>query len=154
MLDSRPFRLKGPVIPARTSPRNLGVLAVGALLVSGPFGPLNAEAQVAPPPPPTQDSVSVIPGEAYEASSLYRTLIGSGYRDLWTTPIRVPVADMSTLGGGGLTPIQLGGGTTTQTLQLRGADRRRYVFRSVDKTPRELLEDLEGPVPKRLSRIK
>ena len=69
--------------------------------------------------------------------------MGNGYRKLWTTPIRVPVANMGILGGG-LTPIELGGGTTTQTLHLRGADGRRYVFRSVDKTPRELTEDLEG----------
>ena len=53
---------------------------------------------------------------------------------------------MGSLGGGGLTPIELGGGTTTQTLHLRGTDGRRYVFRSVDKTPRELTEDLEGTV--------
>jgi len=33
---------------------------------------------------------------------------------------------------------------TTQTLHLDGADGRRYVFRSVHKTPRELLEDFEG----------
>ncbi len=37
-----------------------------------------------------------------------------------------------------------GGGMTTQTLHLRGADGRRYVFRSVDKTPIDLIEDFEG----------
>jgi hypothetical protein len=103
----------------------------------------SAEAQVSPPPSPGQDSVTVVPGEIYEASGPYRALVGSGYRDLWTTPIRVPVADLGTLGGG-LTPVELGGGTTTQTLQLDGADGRRYVFRSVQKSPRDLLEDLEG----------
>ena len=96
------------------------------------------------PPPPAQDSVTVVPGEVYEASALFRALSGSGYRNLWTTPIRVPVADLSTLGGGGLTAVEVGGGTTTQTLHLRGADGHRYVFRSVDKTPFELIEDLEG----------
>ncbi len=100
--------------------------------------------QLVPPPPPTLDSVTVVPAEGYGASALYRALSGSGHRNLWTTPIRVPIADLSALGGGGLIPIELGGGTTTQTLHLRGADGRRYVLRSVDKTPRELLDDLEG----------
>ena len=103
----------------------------------------SAAAQVIPPPPPTLDSVTVVPGAVYDASGLYQSLMGKGYRRLWTTPIRVPVADLGNLGDGGLTPIELGGGTTTQTLHLRGADGRRYVFRSVDKTPRELIEDLE-----------
>ena len=96
------------------------------------------------PPQPGADSVTVTPGAAYSASGLYSLLMGHGHRSLWTTPIRVPVADLDELGGGGLTPMRLGGGTTTRTLHMRGADGRRYVFRSVDKTPRELLEEFEG----------
>ncbi|MFV1988636.1 MAG: BamA/TamA family outer membrane protein [Gemmatimonadota bacterium] len=75
---------------------------------------------------------------------MHQKWMGSGYRSLWATPIRVPVAKMGRLGGGGLTPTGRGGGTTTQTLHLLGADGHRYVFRSVDKTPRELSEDLQG----------
>ena len=104
----------------------------------------SSAAQVVPPPAPTQDSVTVVAGQVYAAGVLHRAFMGSGYRDLWTAPIRVPVADLGILGGGGLTHLELGGGTTTQTLHLRGEDGRRYVFRSVDKTPRELIEDLEG----------
>ena len=104
----------------------------------------SSAAQVVPPPAPTQDSVTVVAGEVYAAGVLHRAFMGSGYRELWTTPIRVPVADLGILGAGGLTPVEVGGGTTTQTLHLRGEDGRRYVFRSVDKTPRELIEDLEG----------
>jgi hypothetical protein len=74
---------------------------------------------------------------------LYRAFWGSGYRDLWTTPIRVQVADLDALGGG-LTAVRLGGGMTTRTLHLDGADGRRYVFRSVDKEPADLLEDFIG----------
>ena len=70
--------------------------------------------------------------------------MGRGYRNLWTTPIRVPVADLAQWGGGGLTPFDVGGGMTTQTLHLRGIDGRRYVLRSVDKTPGELGEELQG----------
>jgi len=87
--------------------------------------------------------VSVVPGAIYGASGIFTALMGGGYRDLWVTSMEVPVADLSTLGGG-LTPNRLGGGMTTQTLHLDGADGRRYVFRSVHKTPRELLEDFEG----------
>jgi hypothetical protein len=74
---------------------------------------------------------------------LYRAFMGNGYRDLWTTPIRVQVADLDGLGGG-LTPVRIGGGMTTRTLHLDGADGRRYVFRSVDKVPADLLEDFAG----------
>jgi hypothetical protein len=78
------------------------------------------------------DSVTVVPGARYRASGLHIWLTGKGYRDLWTLPIRAEVADLSRLGGG-LTPLRLGGGMTTRTLHLRGADGHRYVLRSVDK---------------------
>ena len=51
-------------------------------------------AQGGGPPPPTSDSVTVISGQQYEAAGLFMTFMGRGYRDLWTTPIRVPVADL------------------------------------------------------------
>ena len=109
------------------------VLATGVVLTApGVADPLWAP--VMPPPPPGADSVTVTPG-AYGASALYAWLMGSGYRSLWTTPIRVPVANLDDLGGG-LTPMRLGGGMTTRTLHMRGTDGRRYVFRSVDKIPK------------------
>jgi hypothetical protein len=70
--------------------------------------------------------------------------MGAGYRELWATAIRVPVADLDRLGGG-LTPLRVGGGATTQTLHLVGANGRRYVLRSVDKTVGQgLTEELRG----------
>ena len=104
--------------------------------------PLSAQADG--PPPPTRDSATVVSGGQYEAGGLYMTFMGRGYRNLWTTPIRVPVADLARWGGGGLTPFDVGGGMTTQTLHLRGVDGIRYVLRSVDKTPGELGEELQG----------
>lgn len=101
-------------------------------------------AQAGAPPPPTSDSVTVVSGEQYEAGGLFMTFMGRGYRNLWTRPIRVPVADLTTWGGGGLTPFDVGGGMTTKTLHLRGVDGRRYVLRSVDKTISALAEDLQG----------
>ena len=104
--------------------------------------PLSAQADG--PPPPTRDSATVVSGGQYDAGGLYMTFMGRGYRNLWTTPIRVPVADLARWGGGGLTPFDVGGGMTTQTLHLRGVDGIRYVLRSVDKTPGELGEELQG----------
>lgn len=109
------------------------------------LSPEPTAAQVVPPPGVEQDSATVAAGERYGASGIVRSLAGNGYRDLWTTPIRVPVVRLTDIGGG-LTPIRLGGGVTTRTLHLDGADGRRYVFRSVDKTPSDLLEDLGGSI--------
>lgn len=99
-------------------------------------------AQVDPPPPTDSGQVVVVPGAIYERGGTHRALFGAGYRDLWTTPIEVPVVDLSKLGGG-VEPNRLGGGMTTKTLHLDGRDGRRYVFRSVDKSPVEF-EDFEG----------
>lgn len=79
------------------------------------------------------DTVTVIAGR-YAAGGLHRVLFGSRYRDLWTTPIRVPVLDLDREAGG-LTPEALGGGRQTLALRLRAADGREFAFRSVDKDP-------------------
>jgi hypothetical protein len=90
------------------------------------------------------DSVTVAPAARYAASGLRSFMMGGGYRRLWATPIRVPIADLDRLGGG-LTPLRVGGGATTQTLHLMGADGRRYVLRSVEKTVGQgLPEELRG----------
>ncbi len=111
------------------------------LLLVAPGARLGA--QVPLPVPPPGDSATVAPGAQYRAGPLYRAFMGTGYRDLWITPVRVPVADLDALGGG-LTPVRVGGGMTTRTLHLDGGDGRRYVFRSVDKVPADLLEDFIG----------
>lgn len=116
---------------------------VGATLLIGFLGLLvPVSGQVAPPAVGT-DSVTAVAGERYAAGGLYRSLAGAGYRDLWTTPIRVAVADLRALGGG-LTARRVGGGMTTRTLHLDGADGRRYVLRSVDKVPADLIGEFEG----------
>ena len=120
----------------------MGWLVWGVIACSLLDPPLSAQA--GGPAPPTSDSVTVVSGQQYEAGGLFMTFMGRGYRDLWTTPIRVPVADLSRWGGGGLTPFDVGGGQTTQTLHLRGADGRRYVLQSVDKSPGALGEELQG----------
>lgn len=73
-------------------------------------------------------------GPQYRAGALHRFLFGGYYRNLWTTPVRIPVLDLATFAGG-LTPVKEGGGQQTHSLRLLGADGRQYAFRSVDKDP-------------------
>jgi hypothetical protein len=75
-----------------------------------------------------------IPGAAYGAGPTKARLLGRDYRDLWLTPVRVPVLDLRSFAGG-LTPVQRGGGRQTRSLRFRGADGMEYAFRSVDKVP-------------------
>lgn len=88
---------------------------------------------LAAPAAAQRDTVAVA-GPQYRAGALKRALLGSSYRDLWATPVRVPVLDLGTFAGG-LTPTEEGGGNQTVSLQFRGADGREYAFRSVDKFP-------------------
>jgi hypothetical protein len=78
------------------------------------------------------DSATVVAGPHYRASGLRASLLGRDYRDLWTTPIRVPVLDLRRYEGG-LTPVERGSGLQTRSLRFRAADGREFNFRSVDK---------------------
>jgi hypothetical protein len=99
---------------------------------------------VAAAPLAGQDSVIVTPGERYGAGWFHRVIYGTDYRELWATPITVPVLDLETYAGG-LTPVRTGGFGQTTSLHFNGSDRRRYVFRSVDKDlSRRLAEELVG----------
>ncbi|HET8624803.1 MAG TPA: hypothetical protein VFM14_14660, partial [Gemmatimonadales bacterium] len=87
-------------------------------------------------------TVTITPGSRYRAGWLHRAFFGDHYRDLWATPIRVEVLDLSTFRGG-LTPTKKGGGKQTNSLRFKSKDGREYAFRSVDKDPSPLLpEDL------------
>ena len=61
-----------------------------------------------------------------------RALFGRRYRDLWKTPVRVPVVDLGTEAGG-LTPLKRSGGNQTTGLRLRGGDGHLYDFRLLEK---------------------
>ncbi|HET7233593.1 MAG TPA: hypothetical protein VFJ16_26510, partial [Longimicrobium sp.] len=97
-----------------------------------------------------QGTTTVTAGERYRAGGLHQWLLGSSYRDLWATPIAVPVLDLSTFAGG-LTPAGTGGGNQTKSLRLRGGDGREYAFRSVDKVQTHTLPaDLQGTLTSRV----
>ncbi len=98
--------------------------------------PLYGQIDRQPIAPIARDTVQVIPGEHHAAGSLHRTIYGDLWRDLWTTPIDVPVLDLQTTGGG-LRPTM----TDDNALSLRfeGDDGRSYTFRPIDIAPATLL---------------
>lgn len=99
----------------------------------------------------SNDSVLVATGARYRASAAARFLLGETYRELWVTPIKVPVLDMSTFGGG-VKPLKLGGGLQTLTLRLQGEDGREYVFRLADKSRVSTPPALKGTIVDRIFR--
>ncbi|MGH7659236.1 MAG: BamA/TamA family outer membrane protein, partial [Gemmatimonadales bacterium] len=86
----------------------------------------------------TVETVNVIAGPEYAKGGLYTFFFGTGYRTLWTTPIRVEVLDLENFAGG-LTFVELGGGEQTRSIEFRGADGREYNFRSINKDPSAVL---------------
>jgi surface antigen Omp85-like protein len=91
--------------------------------------PLSAADQDAPPPVRT-----VVIGPQYQAKAVHRWLWGADYRDLYATPVAVPVLDLRSFAGG-LTPTGPLGHGETQALGLKGADGKAYTFRPIIKDP-------------------
>jgi hypothetical protein len=80
----------------------------------------------------------VVAGEQYARGGFYEFLFGRNYRDLWTTPVVLPVLDLATFEGG-LAPVRRVGHGQTQALALKGKDGREWTFRPVVKDPVGLL---------------
>jgi hypothetical protein len=112
-----------------TSPSHLAIVALALLSLSTE----RASAQSADTPA-AADSVTVAPGPQYEKGGFWTLFAGRHYRDLWVTPIRVPVLDLERFAGG-LRPLRAHTGSQTKSLRFAGADGREYQFRSVDKDP-------------------
>ncbi len=124
-----------------------GFCAGGLLLA---FAPTIAHGQRAAAPARRTDSATVTAGAHYQAGGFHRFLFGGVYRDLWTTPIRVPVLDLRSFGGG-LRPKKEGGGMETRSLHFVTPDGIEYVFRSVDKDRVSLPKQWRGTLVERLS---
>ena len=88
------------------------------------------------------DSIKTIASERYKISESGYNWMGQNYRDVWSTPVKVPVFDISTKKGG-LKILKRGGGQQTFSLRLEDKDGRQFVLRSVDKY-------VEGAVPEEL----
>jgi hypothetical protein len=83
--------------------------------------PVVAASQTVPVPAVGTDSVMATPGKRYQGGGLRRFLLGGTYRDLWATPIKVPVLDLHRFAGG-LRPLKVGGGHQTKSLRFAAAD--------------------------------
>lgn len=143
-MPPNPVRFPGPrtyVRGGRTrSPARRALLATASAVVLTTAA-LAAATQALPrpgiPAPATRweadgRAAVTVAARRYEAGGFRRSLLGDGYRGLWATPVRVEVLDLAAFAGG-LAPDRRGGGRQTRALHLRGADGRRYVFRSTDK---------------------
>ena len=65
-----------------------------------------------------------------------RAILGSGWRDVWATPVSAPVLDLETYAGG-LKFKERGGGFHSLVLHLQEEDGwKEYRFRSVEKFPK------------------
>ncbi|HEX5577533.1 MAG TPA: hypothetical protein VFX40_04105, partial [Gemmatimonadaceae bacterium] len=84
------------------------------------------------PPIRARDSVTLVSSTKYEKGGIHRFFFGDNYRDIWATPIKVPVLDLGDFGGG-LKPTETGGGMQTRSLKFRASNGREYTFRPVYK---------------------
>ena len=119
--------------------RGVGACTAAALLLAVMLASV-ASAQDA------QETRVVTVGPEYEAGRLKRFWLGSGYRDLWTTPVRLPLLDLRKEAGG-LKPVRQVGQNQSVGLAMAGADGRSYTFRSLHKeADRMLPQELRGTV--------
>jgi len=110
-----------------------------------------AAAQLDPAPKVGDKTATVAAGTRYQGGSLRRFFLGDTYRDLWATPITVPVLDISTYAGG-LKPTKLGGGNQTKSVRFLDAKGSEYVFRLVDKDNLSVPKGFEGSIIQSISR--
>lgn len=85
-----------------------------------------------------EKTVTVAVAPEFAVGGFYKLWFGQGYRKLWTTPITVPVLDLSAFAGG-LTPVKQRGRFQTLGLGMVGADGQEYKFRSLRKEPERVL---------------
>ena len=87
----------------------------------------------APDAPRQPDSLAVAASGRYgDPGVVQRFLVGEGYRQTWSTPVRAPVLDFDARG---LTVTRYGGDRQTQSFHLKDAEGRLYRLRSIDKDP-------------------
>jgi hypothetical protein len=93
----------------------------------------------------TNDTVLAPGSSMFKLNKSRSFWMGSNYRKEWTTPIKVPVIDLSKEKGG-LIPVKRGGGKQTRSLRLTDPTGREYNFRSIQKfiTSKTLPADLQS----------
>ena len=88
--------------------------------------------------PASLKNVTMAASPQYQASKFKRFWLGDHYRELWATPVEVPVVNLDTMKGG-LTPIKRGGGLQTLSLRMENADGKQFVIRTINKDPSKAL---------------
>ncbi|ALJ01297.1 hypothetical protein DC20_07665 [Rufibacter tibetensis] len=96
-----------------------------------------------------QDSVTVAVAPEYEeAGNVHRMFLGTNYRKVWATPVKMRVWRLNQEKGG-LIIIKRGGGMQTKSLRLQDATGKEWVLRSIQKDPQRVLpENLRGTFAK------
>ncbi len=85
--------------------------------------------------PAWPDSVRLAVAPAYDSvGRFHRWLFGENYRKEWSTPVALPVFDI-TRTKGGFKILQRGGGQQTKSLRLADASGQEWVLRTIQKDP-------------------
>jgi len=117
----------------------LGLLVIGlvkALFFSGITQPYEVQSFFTTAKEPGLVWASA--GTHYKRGRLGEYFLGQHYRDVWSTPVKAPVLDISKINGG-LKVGKLGGGMQTTNLNLIGPAGQNWVIRSMDKDPIKVL---------------
>lgn len=88
---------------------------------------------------PKTITTSVYSPKMTQKSWFYRFLFGNHYRDVYSRPITVPVAEIDTLYGG-FEPGRRGGGHQSNSLRLIDKKGREYVMRGIKKSATRFLQ--------------
>jgi hypothetical protein len=116
----------------------LGCLLAAGLLGGAALAPAGEAAPGESAGTAKSETRTIVAGKEFDRSGKWRYWFGEGYRKAWTTPVQLPVLDLSAEAGG-LTPLRQVGGFQTEGLALKGADGRGYTFRKLEKHPERVL---------------
>ncbi len=80
--------------------------------------------------------------EYFKAGKGKEFWLGKQYRDIWTTPVKVPFINLETRFGG-LEPIKKGGGMSSNSLRMQTTDGsgKQYILRSIKKDYTKLVDE-------------
>lgn len=86
----------------------------------------------------TPDSVEIVFQKEFSTGSFHKLFFGEHWRNLWTTPVKIPVLNISTFGDG-LIPTGRGGGQQTKSIRFKDKYGNTWKFRSITKDPSKVL---------------
>src|SRR5215475_15122509 len=107
------FRHASPLVRAATIAFTISAVAQAQQPSAPPQRTAAGQLKPSIGPAAPGESASVVAGPRYEAGPILRWFDGDAYRDLWITPVRVPVLNLQTFVPGGLKPVKEGGGMQT-----------------------------------------